>query len=134
MKSNVWKKDLLYPELSYTINGALFDVYKELGGGHKEAYYQKAVAIALKEKGLSYIEQYYVPLTYKGISVGKYYLDFLIEDKIILELKRGKLLSHAMIEQTKQYLIATKLKLAIIGCFTQQGAYPRRIINHDLRS
>ncbi|PIR75716.1 MAG: GxxExxY protein [Candidatus Magasanikbacteria bacterium CG_4_9_14_0_2_um_filter_42_11] len=130
--SQVKRKDLLYPELSYIINGALFEVYKELGGGHKEVYYQKAMALALKEKGISYIEQYSVPLTFKGSIVGKYYLDFLVEDKIILELKRGKLMPYAMIQQTKEYLIATNLQLAIIGCFTHQGAYPKRIINHEL--
>lgn len=42
--------NLLYPELSFSINGVLFDVFKEIGGGHKEKIYQKAVKIGLEKK------------------------------------------------------------------------------------
>ena len=100
----VRRADLLYPDLSYKINGILFDVYKQLGGGHKESYYQKAIAVALKERGIKFVEQYYVPLKFNDQVVGKYYLDFLIEDKIVLELKRGKYLVAKVIDQTSQYL------------------------------
>jgi len=54
---------LLYPELSTKINGALIDVFKQIGGGHLEKYYQKAVALALQKKGLSFTEQKYVPVS-----------------------------------------------------------------------
>ena len=44
------KKDLVYPELSYKIVGVLFEVYNEIGPGHHEKYYQKAIALGLKKK------------------------------------------------------------------------------------
>ncbi|MFA5128115.1 MAG: GxxExxY protein [Patescibacteria group bacterium] len=123
------RMDLLYPDLSYIINGILFSVYRQLGGGHKESYYQKAVATALRDKGIKFVEQYYVPLKYNNQIVGKYYLDFLIEDKIVLELKRGKYLVAKVIDQTNQYLKTLNLQLAIIACFTYTGVTPKRIIN-----
>lgn len=129
---NLRRNDLLFPELSYKVNGALFEVYRELGPGHKEVYYQRAVAKALSEKNISFAEQYYVPVKYKNSVVGKYYLDFLIEDSIVLELKRGQMIPQSMIQQTVEYLDTLNLQLAIIGCFTYSGVIPKRIINHKL--
>lgn len=123
------REDLLYPELSYKIVGALFDVHNQIGGGHPERYYQKAVAIALTNIGLRFSEQYYVPLQFAGKKIGSYYLDFLIEDKIILELKRGRYTSLAVLNQTKQYLQVLSLQLAIIASFATDCVVTKRVIN-----
>ena len=123
------RSDLLYPELSFTITGVLFDVHNALGGGHPEKYYQKAIALGLKEKGIHFQEQYYVSLQYNHVTIGKYYLDFLIEDKIILELKRGKYYSRGVITQTRQYLDALKLQLGILACFGHDAVITKRIVN-----
>lgn len=123
------RKDLLFPELSFKINGILFDVSNQLGGGHKEKYYQKAISMALTKANLKFIEQKYVPLTYNNEIIGKYFLDFLIEDKLILELKQGKFANAFIIKQTNQYLAALNLQLALIACFTNNGVVIKRIIN-----
>lgn len=123
------RNDLLYPELSYKINGVLFEVFREIGGGHLEKYYQKAVAKVLHDMGILYEEQYYVPLMCKNEIVGKYFLDFLIEGKIILELKRGKFVPGHVIDQTKRYLSSLNLELALIACFTSEGVFTKRIVN-----
>lgn len=128
-KYQVQRKDLLFPELSFEINGVLFEVFKQIGGGHSEKYYQKSVAIGLYKKEMKFVEQYYVPLECFGEKIGKYYLDFLIEDKIILELKRGIFVPAQVIEQTKKYLEALNLKLAIIACFTHSGVVIKRVVN-----
>jgi len=127
----VRRDDLLFPELSFKINGVLFDVHKQLGGGHNEKYYQKAVAIGLKNKGINFTEQQYVPLTFQGEYVGKYYLDFLVERKIVLELKRGQFVPAHIIQQAKQYLELLDLQLALIACFTYKGVIVKRIINQN---
>lgn len=127
--TTIKRADFLFPDLTYAINGVLFDVFKELGGGHQEKYYQKAVAIGLTNKGLKFKEQHCVPLSYAGQKVGKYFLDFLIEDTVVLELKRGLFIPANIIRQTKQYLIATNLKLALIACFTHSGVIIKRILN-----
>jgi GxxExxY protein len=59
MVKKLKRKDLIYPELSYTIVGILFEVYNHLGPGHKEKYYQKAVAVALRAAKASFKEQVY---------------------------------------------------------------------------
>jgi GxxExxY protein len=120
---------LVCAELSYKINGVLFDVHNQMGGNHHEKYYQKAVAIGLQDKKIKYQKQYYVPLQMNGQNVGKYFLDFLIEDKVILELKRGRYIPRNIYTQTKKYLSALNLQLAIVGCFTTDCVVIKRIIN-----
>jgi GxxExxY protein len=114
------KKDLVYPELSYQIIGILFEVYNELGPGYHEKYYQRAIAVGLKRSNLSFREQVHVSLIFKGEKIGNYYLDFLIADKIILEIKKGERFSKRNIDQILTYLKAKKLKLGIIANFGQK--------------
>ncbi|MFA5777815.1 MAG: GxxExxY protein, partial [Parcubacteria group bacterium] len=78
---------LIYPELSYKIVAALYEVQKNLGGGYQEKYYQKALAKEFNIKKIKYTGQLPIELRYKDESLGRYFLDFLIEDKIVLEIK-----------------------------------------------
>ena len=61
---NLKRQDLLYPELSYKINGILFEVFRQLGGGHREKYYQLAIKEALEKEGIKFKEQFYVSLKF----------------------------------------------------------------------
>lgn len=126
------RNDLLFPELSFQINGILYEIFKQLGGGHKEKYYQKAVQIGLTNKNISFKEQFYVPIQFEGKIIGKYFLDFLIEDKIVLELKREQFIPAHIIHQTKQYLETLNLELGLIACFTHRGVFIKRIINQQI--
>jgi GxxExxY protein len=123
------RKDLIYPELCYQIIGILFEIYRELGSGYQEKYYQKLTALELKRYGLDYKEQVAIPLIYKVNRIGDYFLDFVIENKIVLELKRDEKFSRKNIEQIYSYLKATGLKLGIIANFTKSGVRFKRIVN-----
>ena len=128
MKKEI-RTDLIYPELSYKIIGILFDVYNQLGYGYQEKYYEKAVATSLKLARLNYKEQFLVPLKFKGEKIGNYFLDFLVDDKIVLELKRGERVAKSNIDQIYAYLKAMNLKLGILAQFTPSGIKFRRILN-----
>lgn len=123
------RQDLLFPELSFKISGILFEVSRQLGGGHQEKYYQKALSQALFKNSVPFKEQVCVPITFDGKTIGKYYLDFLVNDQIVVELKRGEFISNLIITQTKQYLSALKLQLGLLACFTHSGVVIKRIIN-----
>lgn len=130
MKKGETGEHVLYPELSYDILGVLFEVFKELGPGHKERYYENAVAEGLTSKGIPFERQMYMPLTFKGKVIGKYFFDFLVDGKIVLELKKGnRYSSHQNIEQVLTYLKAHGFKLGIIAQFATEGVKYRRIIN-----
>jgi len=123
------RKDLIYPELSYIIIGILFEVFNNLGPSHKEKYYQKAVTVALKSAGAHFKQQVYSPLVFKNKKVGDYFLDFLIENKIILEIKSGEKFLKQNISQVYSYLKTSNLKLGILANFTKEGLKFRRILN-----
>jgi GxxExxY protein len=123
------RKDLIYPDLCYQIIGILYEIYKQLGSGYQEKYYQRIAAKEFQDRGVKYREQIPVPLIYKGNKIGNYFLDFIIENKIVLELKKGDRYSQKHIEQVFAYLKATGLKLAIIANFTKKGVKFKRIVN-----
>ncbi|MBL7141514.1 GxxExxY protein [Patescibacteria group bacterium] len=130
-KTNLKRSDLLYPELSYKIVGALFDVYNQLGPGFSEKYYQRAIANELKRLGISFREQIYSPLKFKEDNIGRHFLDFLIENKIVLEIKKGGRFSKRNIDQVLTYLKIIDLKLGIIANFGPKELKFKRIINFD---
>lgn len=130
MKKSVLRRtDLVYPDLSYKIIGALFDVYNEIGSGFREKYYQKAVSVALQKFNLSFKEQIYKPIFYKDKKIGSQYLDFLIENKIISEIKVGDNFVRKNINQVYGYLKIMNLKLGILANFTKTGLRFKRILN-----
>lgn len=128
-QSTLKRNDLIHPELSYQLIGILFDVSNELGHGYQEKYYQKAVAAALKEAGIVYTEQAPIQINYKGKKVGIYFLDFLVENKIVLEIKRGEHFSKTNLRQVYGYLKATGLQLGIVANFTVDGLKFKRIVH-----
>lgn len=122
-------KKVIFPELSYKIMGCLFDVYKTVGGGHRESYYQNAIKKAFIDQKINFQEQLYLPLKYKNTHVGKLFFDFLIEDKIILEIKVGQYFKKSNLEQVIDYLKTSNLKLGIIANFTREGVKSYRVLN-----
>jgi len=74
-------------EITYIINGAVFEVNKELGHGFLEKVYENALLIELRKRGLSAEKQIPIKVLYKGESVGEYTADILVEGRVILELK-----------------------------------------------
>jgi len=69
------------------------------------------------------------PLAYGGKTIGRYYLDFLIADKIVLEIKKGDRFLKTNIDQVYAYLKRFNLKLGILANFTKGGLKFKRIVN-----
>lgn len=120
---------VIYPELSYKLIGIMFDVYNELGGGLKEKIYENAAKEAFKKENIGFKQQLYIPVMYKEKNVGKYFLDFLVEEQIVLELKVGDRFRKTNIDQIYQYLKSTGLKLGILVNFDSKEVKYKRILN-----
>jgi len=120
---------VVYKELSYKIMGVLFDINREVGFGYKEKFYEKAIAVGLKNKGIKFCRQVPYSVTFEGEVIGRHFLDFLIEDKIILEIKAGNHFSRQNFSQVLEYLNTTNLKLAILANFTPTGVKFKRVLN-----
>ncbi len=105
------------PELSKVTNaiiGAAIAVHRELGPGHLEFVYEKALEIEFKFRGIAYQRQVPVTLTYRGEVVGKGRLDFLVEGVVILDLKAIEAIGPVQRAQMVAYLRITRHKLGII--------------------
>ena len=120
---------VVHKDLSYKIVGILFEVYNELGYGYKEKYYEKAVEKYFKDEKINFYRQAKFDIFVRGEIVGKYYIDFIVENKIVLELKKGNYFSRNNIEQIKGYLKITNLKLAILANYTPGGVKFLRVLN-----
>lgn len=123
---------IIYPELSYEIIGLLFKVHNELGNRYQEKYYQRAVEVKLKIKRIPYEKEIIVDLKIDNEKIGKYFLDFLIDKKIILELKAKPILTKNDYRQVKAYLRSTNLKLGILVNFYPESLQYERVLNQDL--
>lgn len=123
------REDLVYYDECYRIIGVVMSVYNELGYGHEEKTYQKAVAIALKNSGFKFLEQLYAPVMFAGKVIDRNFFDFLIEKIIVLEIKRGDHFSTAHIKQVYEYLVAKNLKLGILVYFAPRGIHYKRVVN-----
>ena len=119
---------VLYKELSYAIVGAAMEVHRILGPGFLEAVYQKALAHELALRGIRFEQFKRLPVYYKGVLIGEYEADFVIEDKIILEIKAVSKLHPRHEAQAHHYLAATGLRLAILLNFGARSLEYQRIV------
>jgi GxxExxY protein len=122
-------EELIYGDLSYRLNGAFFDVYRYLGSGYKEKTYCKAIKEAFIKEKVFFKEQFKAPLFYHEKIIAHRYFDFLVEDKIIIEVKVGQVVNDRDFLQLKEYLKMSGLKLGIIVLFSKDGAKPYRVLN-----
>jgi GxxExxY protein len=120
--------EIIYPELSYKIVGILYKVYNELGGGYQERIYQAAVRKEFLEQKLGFMEQVKVDLFYEGSKLHRYYLDFVVENKIVLELKVAPRFTPRDIMQVLGYLKQSGLQLGILATLSRNGVFYKRIL------
>jgi len=123
------KEGLIYPELSYRLIGVAYAIFNEIGYGYKEKLYQRAFRIELAKNSIQFQEEKRVRLVYKGEIIGYYQYDFLVEDKIVVELKVRHRFGYVDIHQVLGYLKARHLELALLIYFTKEGVKFRPIIN-----
>lgn len=106
-------------EITEVILGASFEVINELGIGFLESVYEKALLVALHDKGLQARSQMPIPVLFRNQSVGDFYADIVVEDKVIVELKAVKSLVPEHLAQVINYLKATGFETGLLinfGC------------------
>ena len=120
---------IIHPELSYKINGILFSVHNDLGRFCNERQYGDAVENGLKKLNIQYEREKILPPAFESEFKGRNKIDFLIENKIILEIKTKRFLAREDYYQLKRYLVALNKKLGILVNFHQRYIEPKRILN-----
>lgn len=115
---------LIFPELSYTIVGIMFSTHNELGQYAKEKQYGDVLEKKLKDANIPYKRE---------LQIGESgnIVDFLIDNKIILELKSTRIITKEYYYQTQRYLQESKIKLGIIVNFRNKYIKPVRVVRID---
>jgi len=126
--NNPNKTNIIYPELSYEIMGAIFEVHKTLGPGFLEAVYGKALIEELSNRGMKVETQKTINLTYKDKKIGTHRLDMVVEDKIVIELKTVERFSVHHGAQLTSYLKASGYKLGILVNLSKSKFEYQRIV------
>jgi GxxExxY protein len=115
-------------QLTYKINGAIFEVNRVLGTGFLEKVYENALILELRRQGMKAENQAPIVVSYKGDVVGEYTADILVEDKVILELKAVDKIQKVYEAQLLNYLKATGIKVGLLVNFKYPKAEIKRMI------
>ena len=115
-------------DITYAINGAVFEVNDILGPGFLEKVYENALLIELNKRGLKAKNQVPIKVSYKGEVVGDYTADLLVEDQVIVELKTVENLDRAHEAQLLNYLKATGLHVGLLVNFKHKRADIKRMV------
>lgn len=122
-------KEIIHKDLSYKIIGIVYKVYNNLGYGYQEKYYKQAIALELAKEKLAYLQEKEIKLFYENKQIGKYFIDFVVENKIVLEIKVANRFYARDVKQILGYLKSEKLKLGILVLIAPVGIKYKRIIN-----
>lgn len=122
---------LLHEELTDVIIKTFYEVYNELGYGFLERVYQNSMYLELKNKGLHVEAQKRIEVFYKGIAVGQYYADLLVEDLVILELKAADCIVTAFENQIINYLKGTNCEVGLLLNFGTKPEFRRKVFENN---
>jgi|SRR3989338_3823257 len=123
------KIELIHPKLSYKISGVLFRVHNKLGRFCREIQYGDLLEVELKNAGLNFEREKILPIEDISKNDQSNKVDFLIEDKILLDIKAKKFITKEDYFQMRRYLKCSKLELGLIVNFRNTYVKAQRIIN-----
>ncbi len=125
---NIKKNKVVYPQLSYTITGLCFQVHKEMGRFAKEKQYGDKLENLLKQQGIKYVREIDIQ-KFNPNSMAGNKADFLVEEKVVIELKAKKFVTKEDYIQTQRYLQSADLELGLIVNFRNTYIKPKRVLN-----
>ena len=125
---------MLYQDLSDKIIKCFYEVYNILGYGFLEKVYENSLYNELKNFGLNCERQKKIDVFYKDNLVGEYYVDIIVEDKIILELKAAEAICEEHEFQLINYLKATEIEVGLLLNFGKKPEIKRKIFTNDRKS
>jgi GxxExxY protein len=111
---NTQDTELRHQAITRSVIGCAFEVINELGAGFLESVYERALLLALRQKGLSAVPRHPVTVMFRGECVGDFYADLFVEEKVIVELKAVKAIAPEHQAQIINYLNATGIEVGLL--------------------
>jgi GxxExxY protein len=125
---------LKHRDLTEKLIGIFFSIYNELGHGFLESVYEQAFAVSLAEQGIFFQRQVGVPVWFHSQKVGDFRADLLVAEKVIVELKTGRLIDSAWEKQLLNYLRATEIEFGILFNFGPKAEFKRYIFDNSKKN
>ncbi|ALB42566.1 MULTISPECIES: GxxExxY protein [unclassified Anabaena] len=122
--------DLKYQDITKKIIGASFEVHKFLGNGFQEVIYQRALAYEFHQAGLTFAREIEQHIYYKNLPepIGTRRADFVVEQKVLVELKAVIQLEDVHLAQALNYLKAYKLEVGLLINFGSKSLTFKRLV------
>lgn len=129
--ANDYSNSTDYPEsdLTQILIGLAFEMWNRLGFGYQEKYYERAYAQLLVKRSLSFKEQQKAVIAFMGRKIGRYFIDFVVANRVVVELKVGNDFYLQHNKQVLGYLKATGLQVGLLILITKQGIKVKRFAN-----
>jgi len=121
----------MHEEITREIIGAFFTVYDELGHGFVESVYKRALVVELQLRGLACEREVLYPVYFKGVDVGEYRADLVVESKVIAEVKTADKIVPVHEVQLLNYLRAAKISLGLVLNFGPRSTFKRLILSEE---
>jgi GxxExxY protein len=121
-------------ELTERVIGVFYDVYNELGQGFLESVYREAMRLALTQAGMSVKTEVPVPVSFRGVVVGIFRADLIVDDCLLVELKAADQMVRQHESQTMHYLRATSIEVALLMNFGAQPRFKRIVLDNELKN
>lgn len=122
---------MIYQDVTDKIIKAFYNVYNTLGYGFLEKVYENALIYELEKLGLNAIQQKPIKVYYDRILVGEYFVDIIVENKVVIELKAVETFQENHANQLMNYLKATDIEVGLLLNFGQEPRFIRKIFTND---
>ena len=120
--------NFIHGELSYKIIGLLYKIYNAMGSGFQEKYYQVAMRKVFEKEKVPFLEQVRMDINIEGANIGRYYIDFVVDHKIAVEIKVRSFFSQKDIRQLLGYLKKSGLEVGLLIGFSPEGLKIKRLL------
>jgi GxxExxY protein len=121
-------------EITYKVNGCAMKVHNTLGNGFQEVIYQRCLALELQKAGLNFGREIEQTIFYEGIEVGIRRADFIVENRIIVELKAVINLEDVHLAQAKNYVVAYDFPIGLLINFGAVSLQFKKVFNAKYNS
>ena len=121
-----------HSNITGAVIGSAMQVHTELGNGFPEVIYQRSLALEFQDQDIGYKRELSMPLFYKGKPVGKRRVDFLVEEKVLVELKAVSEINDRHFNQILNYLTAYQLEIGLLINFGENNLKFKRFINSKI--
>jgi GxxExxY protein len=121
------ESDLLHHEITRLIIQAFYQVHRELGFGFLETVHINALCVLLRELGLRVEREVPYEMIFRGVPIGVYRADVIVEGKVLVEGKTGRLIDPVYLARARNYLRVSKLEIGLVLNFGPSAEVKRLI-------